>query len=113
MPAEPLSEGVVEGFTLLMVYFAVTYFIVAAAFVYLLVDRQLITQILGAIGMMLCVMPPIAWAVFNPVGGWVFVLPVIAPPLFASFTLYTNAKSRRHRRQNLTNLLPFKRPKTK
>lgn len=112
MAVEPLAPGVFEGFTLLVTYCSIIYFIVVVAFVYLLFDRQFITQILGAIGMVLCVVPPLAWAIFNPVGGWVFLLPVIAPPLFASFTLYTNAKSRRHRRQNLTNLIPFKRPKT-
>jgi len=111
MAAEPLLPGVFEGFTLLFAYCTSAYFIVALAFIYLLLDRQLLTQILGASGVVLCVLPPVAWAVFNPAGAWVFLLPVIAPPLFASFVLYTNAKSRRHRRQNLTNLIPFSRSK--
>ncbi|MGB0648315.1 MAG: hypothetical protein ACPGQS_14115, partial [Bradymonadia bacterium] len=81
------------------------------AMVYFVKDRLPYTQRLGALGVALCVMVPLLWALYNPLGGWFILLPVVAPAAFASFLLYFNAKRRLYHRRNPTNLLPF-RPRT-
>ena len=108
MTPEPLGHDVLESIVILTTYCGFTYLVPIVGLICLVTDRMLQTQRLGAFGLALGVLVPTAWAVYNPQGGWVFLLPVVAPAAFASFLLYVNAKQRLYHRRNPTNLIQFR-----
>ena len=112
MPPEPISQDILEGIVILTGYCGLMYLIPLVGMVYLVKDKLTYTQRLGAVGTACCVLVPFLWALYNPIGGWYFLLPVVAPAAFASYLLYINAERRLYHRRNPTNLLPF-RPRTR
>ena len=112
VPPEPISHEVLEGIVIITGYCGLMYLIPLVGMVFLIKDRLQYTQRLGAIGLVLCVLVPLLWALYNPIGGWFFLLPIVAPAAFASFLLFINANRRLYHRQNPTNLLQFRKAKT-
>lgn len=109
MPPEPIPEGFLEGIVLVLTFCGLMYVLPVVGFIYLMLDRLHYTQYLGAIGVCLSVLAPLTWALYNPIGAWFVLLPIVAPPAFGSFLLFVNAKRRLYHRRNPTNLLTFKR----
>ena len=110
VPPEPISHDILEGIVMVTGYCGLMYLIPVVGMVYLVKDRLRYTQRLGATGVSLCVLVPLLWAMYNPIGLWYLLLPVIAPAGFTSYLLFINAKKRLYHRRNPTNLLPFKKP---
>ena len=97
-----------EGVFLVTAYCGLMYVLPMLAFVFLVLDRLHYTQRLGATGVVLCILAPLAWAIYNPLGVWFLLLPILAPSAFASYVIYVNAKRRISHRTNPTNLLEFR-----
>ena len=112
LPPEPINEAMIGGIVLVCLYCFMMYLLPLIGLAYLVRDRLIYTQRLGAIGAVLCVAAPLVWAGYNPFGVWFLLLPILAPAAFASYLLYVNAKRRLYHRNNPTNLIPF-RPRSK
>lgn len=108
LPPEPIPEGFLEGIAMVVTFCGLMYILPLVGFIYLILDRLNYTQYLGAVGVCLGVLAPLAWALYNPIGAWFVLLPIIAPPVFGSFLLFVSAKRRLYDRRNPTNLLAFK-----
>lgn len=108
LPSEPISHGFVEGIVMVVAYCAFMYLLPLLGVVSLIRDRLLHAQRLGALGVALCLIAPMTWILYNPLGVWFVLIPIVAPAAFASYLLYINAKRRLYHRRNPTNLLAFR-----
>ena len=110
LPPEPVSYDILEGVVFFTGYCGLMYVLPMIGIICLIQDRLQTTEKLGLFGVASCVLGPLLWAMYNPIGLWYLLLPVIAPAGFTSYLLFINAKKRLYHRRNPTNLLPFKKP---
>ena len=85
---EPLKDGFLEGLVSLISLSALIYIIPLLAIGLFLCGMPKLSKIFGFIGMNICLILPMIWALFVPGGLWYLLLPMLAPAWLLSFLVY-------------------------
>ena len=109
MEGQPLPEGAIEGLIIVIALCALCYLVPFVGLLCLIKNRLSATRALAAFGVALPVTFIGWWVIFNPMGIWYILLPIVAPGAFVSYLQFDAARRRLYMRNNPTNLIPFKR----
>ena len=108
MEGQPFPDGALEGLFILVSLCAICYLLPFLSLVCFIKDKLSAAQVLGGLGVALPSVSLALWVVFNPMGIWYILLPIVAPGAFVSYLQFNAARRRIFLRKNPTNLIPFR-----
>ena len=108
MEGQPFPDGALEGLFIILAFCVLCYLIPVLSLLFLIRNRLGATRAFAALGVALPVCFIGWWVVYNPIGIWYILLPIVAPGAFVSYLQFDASRRRLYLRRNPNNLIPFR-----